>query len=112
MWPEDVTLKYLAQRIRIQQDARVALPFCSREERWQKDATWAVVKDGNKRASKLCRSLEEAEAVIGEAPKFHIDFRPGVATRCEQYCSVRDQCRALADGQWAEGETEGDEVTA
>lgn len=104
LWTPEQCDAYLRERVRAHQAAREALPICTPEDRWQRPPTWAVVKDGNKRATKLCASENEAKAVIGEAPKMHIEFRPGLAVRCSQYCSVLAQCQARADGQWLPGE--------
>jgi hypothetical protein len=106
LWPATEQSRYLDERVRLHQEARAALandealPHCSPSDRWQKEAVWAVVKDGNKKATKLCKSEAEAVNVIGDAPKMHIEFRPGMAVRCSQYCSVVTHCQALADGQW------------
>ena len=111
LWTPEECDAYLLERVTAHQAASTdALPHCTREERWQRDAVWAVVKDGNKRATKLCASEAEAIAVIGEAKKMHVEFRPGIAVRCEQYCSVSEQCRAIGDGQWQSGELETDSV--
>jgi hypothetical protein len=38
-----------------------------------------------------------------------VEHRPGIATRCAQYCAVMRQCQALADGQWQPGEVPTEE---
>lgn len=110
LWSVEEQARYLDERVRLHQEARAALkagaalPHCTPTERWQRPTVWAVVKDGNKKATKLCKSEDEAIAVIGEAPKMHVEFRPGVAVRCSAYCQVASQCRQLTDGQWKDGE--------
>ena len=68
---------------------------CTPEERWHKDDSWAVVKDGNKKAYRVFYSEEEADelAVLMSAKgKYHVEFRPGEDTKCEHYCAVRKWC--------------------
>lgn len=114
LWSRDEQYAYLHERVRLHQEARAALanrgalPLCTPEERWQRAPTWAVVKDGNVKATKLCPSEAEALAVIGEAKKMHVEYRPGLAVRCTQYCAVKTQCQAYSqatgDLQWQAGE--------
>jgi len=119
LWPAETCEAYLRIRVLAHQATDTdtgILPLCTPEERWQRPATWAVVKDGNKKATKLCASEAEAVTVIGDAPKMHIEFRPGLAVRCSQYCAVKTQCMALSqrtgDGQWQAGELEPSESEA
>lgn len=115
LWSDAEQDRYLDARVRLHQAARTAvaagtgIPHCTPEERWQKAPVWAVVKDGNTRATKLCASEDEAKAVIGTAPKLHIEFRPGLAVRCQQYCAVRAICEGLLDGQHQTGELGSEE---
>lgn len=113
LWPSTECDRYLRERVRAHQAAAEgALPHCTSKERWQRPELWAVVKDGNKRATKLCKSEDEAVAVIGDAPKMHVEFRPGMAVRCSQYCSVLRQCQNLRDNQWKPGELGTDDEAA
>jgi hypothetical protein len=63
---------------------------CTPEERWARPTKYAITKDGNKRATKLFDSLEEAEKSLTKG--FHIDERPGSDIRCGSYCSVNKFC--------------------
>jgi hypothetical protein len=73
-----------------------ALPLCTPEERWVYEECWAVRKLGNKSASKLCHSHEEAELWIHDSGKknfkYEIEHRPGVSIRCRDWCDVKEYC--------------------
>lgn len=91
------------------------IPECDPKERWQKKDTWAVMKRGNKRATKVEYSHASADAYMskivdneaerdiakGANPsvaynrareKYYIEKRPGSNPRCESYCPVREFC--------------------
>lgn len=87
------------------------LPICSAEERWQGQDTWAVMKKGNKNATKVVFSWSTADDFVkAEAEKaamkskdydatykktlalYKILKRQAEAKRCESYCPVREFC--------------------
>ncbi len=63
---------------------------CNREEKWQRDDTYALMKPGAKRASKVCDSLAEAEAE--KKPGQYIQVRPGERVFCESFCGFKHCC--------------------
>lgn len=70
---------------------------CSPEARWHKPDTWAVVKDGNKRAARVLDDPDEASALCEKLAEktgkpHHVEFREGEDTRCQSYCSVAQFC--------------------
>jgi len=68
------------------------LPFCTPEELWQTDDTWAVYKNGNKRATKVCDSEDAAYAYKSEKNiNGYVQHRPGKVKRCG-YCSALPFC--------------------
>ena len=78
------------------------LPPCSPEDRWQRDEHWAIMKKGRKTAVQRCWSNEEAEFVLEGMGKDHyIEYRPGVPTKCIDWCSAKEFCpfykRYMAD---------------
>jgi hypothetical protein len=74
------------------------IPPCTAKERWEKPSEYAVKKDGNKRASKVVDTLEEAEKIAGEKGKgFSVEKRPGESTRCMDYCSCCEFCNFYRD---------------
>lgn len=102
VWSRAKRLAYARERIALHREARFneamqePLPQCSREERWMKKEKWAVLKIGGKRAVKVCMSEEEAKALVEEkGDGYHIEYRPGVSTRCG-YCGVSKWCDQFA----------------
>jgi len=79
------------------------LPICTQDERWTRDAAYAVMKEGRKRAVKLFREgdgLGEADAwayikefVEPNKQNTHdVEHRPGRDVRCEEYCDACEFC--------------------
>ena len=73
------------------------LPLCTPEERWAKPPKFAVMKNQNKRATKLFDTEEEAQSFIdfhsrNSKDKFFIEKRPGTDGKCSEYCSVCEFC--------------------
>jgi len=99
LWPMAQRKKYVHERVALHQDVERAhdwqepIPECTDEERWYQPGQIAVYKEGGKRALKLFESteLEEAKAFAEEKGAL-TQVRPGVNTRCENYCSVKDWC--------------------
>ena len=94
LWDDAKAEKYLIERVQAHQEARAGkLPLCSDTDRWKTSDVWAVMKTGNKRAKKLCKSDQEAGALAAELGDGHIvEFRKGECKRCPDYCSVSDYC--------------------
>lgn len=71
------------------------LPVCTPVERWHKDDTYAVKKDGRKTAIKVCNSSDEAYAYIADNnldSKHYVEERLGADTKCEEYCGCCEYC--------------------
>lgn len=74
------------------------IPPCAAKERWEKPSTYAVKKEGNKRATKVLDTFEEAEKIAGDKGKdFIVEVRPGESTRCMDYCSCCEFCNFYRD---------------
>ena len=97
MWTMDEATEYVSKRLKIHQAAQDGQNVpCSDEERWQKPTAWALVKDGNKRASAVFST--EADAVAALKGGHHIEKRPGESVRCNGYCLASKVCaQAAAD---------------
>ena len=70
------------------------LPKCTREELWQGDDKWAVMKEGRKSAVKVFDNEKEAQKFhmrLQGSANHHIEHRPGLVNRCS-YCNVRPFC--------------------
>ena len=103
LWSEAEAMDYLRDRINLHQDAQMtwdtkeALINCSDEERWMKPTTYALIKKGNKRATKVFEHFDDAAAellLVGTG--YEVVTRKGEYTRCEQYCSVSEFCTQFA----------------
>jgi len=95
MWTMDETTRYVSERLDLHRRAQEGKDVpCSDEERWQKPTSWALVKDGNKRASAVFST--EADAVAALKGGHHIEKRPGESVRCNGYCLAASFCP-----QWA-----------
>jgi hypothetical protein len=95
MWTMDEATAYVDARLKLHQAAQDGKTVpCSEEERWQKPTSWAVVKEGNKRASSVHST--EADAAGALKGGQHIEKRPGESVRCSGYCLAAPKC-----SQWA-----------
>ena len=94
VWDNDFAMAYIAERVGMHQAAVNGDEVqCSDEERWYAGSTFALMKEGNKRATKVADTREE----LGEPAKgFFIEERKGGYRRCEGYCEVAPFCPQLA----------------
>lgn len=96
VWDYDEIDNYVKQRIALHY--QVPTPICTPEERWHKPTTYAIKKNANKTASKVCKSEEEAEEYLirysmsDAKSKYHIEKREGMDMKCEKYCLVNKFC--------------------
>ncbi len=73
------------------------LPMCSMEERWNEGDKYIVIKKGNKRATKIHETLEEAQKHLDNLEKkypnvYEIQERIGEDKKCLEYCSCCEFC--------------------
>jgi len=73
------------------------VPECSKDDRWEKAAKFAVMKEGRKSSMKNCESDEEARQYIeklkpSDQKKCSVVPRPGERVRCKRYCRVATWC--------------------
>src|SRR3972149_7541494 len=99
MWQPERQEEYIKERLAAHYSN---LPFCSDEERWKKDDTWAVMKKGRKSALRLLATNEEAidwcksnKYEIGK-DGIYFETREGEYRRCENYCNVKQWCPLYA----------------
>jgi hypothetical protein len=91
--------QYVRGRLEAHRDSKVAhdlggeLAFCTDEERWMRETTYAVKRDGRKTAIRVFKTIEEAnELAIKE--KGYVETRPGEPVRCTgDYCGVSKWCK-------------------
>lgn len=95
MWDLSVTKEYILQRIRLHEEAKVVLPLCSKEERWEKPTKFAVKKPGRISAIRLLDTEKEAHeyrAALPSNSNLYIEERSGESTRCLYYCDSKEFC--------------------
>ena len=102
LWPIEKTEAYIRERIDLHRNSKVAadwgddLPTCTAEDRWLRGGSFAVMKEGKKRAVKICDSREEAVQfmeTLEVKDKPYVEERPGEAIRCvNDFCGVSKWC--------------------
>jgi len=102
MWTFDRTEAFIKERVELHRDSKVSadwgeeLPLCTEEERWVRQTTYAVKKDGRKTAIRVFDTQDEADALLKEMPekdKGFIEIRKGEAVRCTgNFCGVSQWC--------------------
>lgn len=91
VWPLEETYQYIQSRISNHQDAEAGNPVpCTDEERWYEGTTYALMKKGNKRATKVVERRDELGTEIPDG--FFIEERKGGYKRCAEYCEVAQFC--------------------
>lgn len=91
LWTPDEQTAYVDRRLALH--ART-LPPCSPEERWAKPDSWAVRKEGNKKARAVYGN--EADAAKDLRAGEVVEYRPGESVRCAGYCLARPFCKQAA----------------
>lgn len=99
IWTTKETEEFIAKRIAEFERAKKKLPLCSNEERWKTPDLYALIKKGNKKATKLFDSAQAAESELSvfKMMSYEVQFRPGVNKRCESYCNVAFACQQYAE---------------
>uniref|UniRef100_A0A6M3LB35 Putative PD-(D/E)XK nuclease superfamily protein n=1 Tax=viral metagenome TaxID=1070528 RepID=A0A6M3LB35_9ZZZZ len=124
IWEEAFTANYVSERLRVHNtraifllrdfgtklperdeeirllldSAMLKIPICTDEERFMQPTKYAVMKEGQKKAVKLCDKLEDALLYIAAQPstalkaKLSVTERKGGYMRCGFYCGVRNFC--------------------
>jgi len=124
MWGIAIAQSYVQERVALHQrhrrgtlllepgriDGDAAYHFCTPEERWERPAKYAVMKEGRKSALRVLESEKEAHKwalenhgasapdAYSEAqymylkPGISIVERPGEAVRCADYCNAAPWC--------------------
>jgi hypothetical protein len=102
MWTYEKTEAYIKERVelhrasKVNQDWDEELSPCTDEERWMRETTYAVKKEGRKTAIRVLETEEEAKELLATLPptaKGFIEIRKGEAVRCTgNYCGVSQWC--------------------
>lgn len=100
LWHFTRQVQFIMDRVDAHVKAQeIELPECTPTERWSKPDKWAVMKIGGKRAVMVLDSEEEANKQA-MTDGYYVEHRPGINTRCEDYCAVAPWCsqfKALKD---------------
>lgn len=113
LWDTQTAEDFVAERVRIHQEALAQVsmggdpPECEDHERWMRPTQYRAMKRGNKRASKVFSSPQEADSYVKEqGPSYWVETRKGEPVRCTgDYCNVSGWCRQYHD--WKEQNTAG-----
>jgi hypothetical protein len=99
-WQRDVRKRYVETRVKALiiadklQDED--LPFCTDNERWYKFISWAVVKEGAARATKVFYAESDEDAARSLAKEkgegYIVERRMTIPRRCMRYCDVSEKC--------------------
>lgn len=100
LWGFEKQDQFIKERIRLYKISMLLkdeeLPLCTEEERWRVPDKWAIYKEKNKTATKLCSSYNEAVIYISNIKNkqkpYTITKRPGIDNRCVRYCQVNKFC--------------------
>lgn len=105
-WSLEQAEQYIAERVAAHRSSEQGEQVeCSEDERWYSGTSFALMKDGGKRAKKVAPTKEE----LGEIPPGHsIVERPGLNRRCADYCEVAPFCEQYKRLKEAEGEVTND----
>ncbi|MDR2943451.1 MAG: PD-(D/E)XK nuclease family protein [Treponema sp.] len=69
------------------------IPPCTDKERWAEKTKYAVMKQGNKRAIKVCDTeIEARQKAESQGIGHYVETRPGTSKKCSDYCVCRDYC--------------------
>jgi hypothetical protein len=99
LWSQEDREAFVKQRLSMHNEANFAavsglMPQCTSEEMWEKKTTYAVMKEGGKRAKKVFEIKEDAAVFAGQQKDSHyIETREGGRTRCESFCQASPFCK-------------------
>ena len=97
LWSFEDREQYVSKRLKLHNDAFFAahtgeeMPECTPEDTWEKPTTFAVMKEGGKRAKSVHETRAAAQKALPEKGYF-IEVREGGRTRCESFCQVSGMC--------------------
>lgn len=113
IWSIGQAQDYINKRVEKHRAEAANPPVCNKKERWQRDASFAVMRTDRKRAIRLYQNKDQAEAAMlhamkiappGDSKKFYIEERAAEPVRCLDFCAVQLQCDfgEAAEKKWKE----------
>ena len=96
LWGDNQTLSYIGERLDIMEQTvlmdQSEMPKCTDEELWTSGESWAIMKKGAKRATKVHKTALEAKTHLDTlSEEYEAVHRPGKVARC-RYCAARKFC--------------------
>lgn len=117
-WSDTDCLSFIMKRVGLHLAAATLtddhIPVCTPDERWYRGESFAIIKEGNQKATKVVKcddyeTRDQAEAIVesllaeykadckkpADAAKYKIEIRPGNDGRCngdKRYCAVNQWC--------------------
>ncbi len=110
LWSEERQEEFIRGRLdtihRVASAEDNDLPECTVDERWERPTTYAIIKEGNKRATKVCKTMEEVNKWLYDKgwinfdssdnpitrTRHTVDTRHGERVKCQEYCSQSKFC--------------------
>jgi len=101
IWNAGAQQSFILERARMHDEQMANPPVCTKKERWQRDASFAVMRTDRKRALRLYDNRDQAEAAMmhamkigkpGDSSKFYIEERQAEPVRCLDFCEVQLFC--------------------
>lgn len=95
LWTKDEAEAKICSRIHLHQNAASSLPECTDSDRWKRGGSFAVLKEGRKRAVRVFDNFVDAEhwrVTQNDCGKMSVESRPPQFIRCESYCVVAPFC--------------------
>ncbi len=113
MWSVGQAQSFINERVEKHRLETANPPVCTKKERWQRDASFAVMRTDRKRALRLYQNKDQAEAAMlqamriappGDAKKFYVETRNAEPVRCLDFCPVQLVCDfgVEAEKKWNE----------
>ena len=103
VFDSDLIVKSMKNRVNLHKRARNGEHIeCTREEMWATEDSYAVMREGGKRALGVFDTEMEASAfkdIKNPAYKnqLYVQYRPGKPIRCLDWCPVREVCSQRAE---------------
>lgn len=103
VWKPGVARSFIAKRVALhmknERKSDDELTLCTPEEMWARATTYAIMKNKNIRATKVCNDVAAASTHLSyyrdkdPKNKYKVEERPGVCVRCEKnFCKVVEYC--------------------
>lgn len=101
IWSIGQAQSYINEKVEKHRSEMANPPVCNKKERWQRDASFAVMRTDRKRALRLYSNKDQAEAAMiqamraappGDSKKFYIEERDAEPVRCLDFCAVQTYC--------------------